>query len=152
MSMSTSTILSGATFFLATAGLLVSINNLRHLDLDCGIRSLSMAYVIFYILTVLAGIGTGGALFNGTVGLTLLTFMSSSLLVLGVLLFFRSNKILDEGLRRINYAMFGLFSLLTLVNVGYLFYQRQNIIQSQPANQIADYLRSRFGKPGAVRV
>ena len=149
--------MSGLVLVAAIAGLVVAIVNLRKTGIDCGIHSLSMAYVIFFVLAVLAAIGAGGAIFKGTelastAGITLLTFMSATLFVLAGLLFLRSNKITDEGLKRTNYAVFGIFALLSLINTGYLFYQRQSLIQSQPVNTVVDFLRNRFsgGRAGGA--
>jgi hypothetical protein len=146
---SISTLMSGLVLLAALAGLVVAIINLRKAGLDCGIRSLSMAYVIFFVLALLAAIGAGGALFRGTelgatAGVTLLTFMSASLFVLGALLFFRSSKITDPSLRQTNYAVFGIYSLISLINTGYFLYQRQTLVASQPVTNVVDYIRRRF--------
>ena len=146
-------VMSGLVLVAALAGLIVAIINLRKSGIDCGVHSLSMAYVIFFVLAVLAAIGAGGAIFKGTelastAGVTLLTFMSATLFVLAALLFFKSSKILDDGLKKTNYAVFGIFALLSLINIGYLFYQRQNLINSQPVNQAVEFIRNRFGRSG----
>jgi len=144
------TVMSGLVLVAAIAGLIVAIVNLRKAGIDCGVHSLSMAYIIFFVLAVLAAIGAGGAIFRGTelastAGVTLLTFMSASLFVLASLLFMKSSKIADPGLQKTNYAVFGIFALLSLINTGYLFYQRQNLIESQPVTRIVDFVRNRFG-------
>ena len=99
------TVLSGFVLLAAIAGLVVAIVNLRKVGIDCGVHSLSMAYVIFFVLAVLAAIGAGGALFRGTAvastaGVTLLTFMSATLFVVAGLLFLRCSKIEDSILKR----------------------------------------------------
>ena len=111
-----------------------------------------MAYIIFFLLTLLAAVGAGGIFFRGSsvaatsAGVTLLAFMTASLLVLGVLLFFGSKKITtNANLKRSNYAVFGIFVILALVNIGYLLYERQNLVNSQPVTRVVDYLRDRFG-------
>ena len=156
--------LSTAMFFgvviMAIAGFVVAIMNLREPNLDCGVRSTSIAYITFFLLATVSVIlgsgavlggeraaGTLGSLVGGTAGATLVTVMSSILFVLGVMLFTQSGKIPNERLRKMNYAVFGIYSLLSVINLIFTFYQRRNILESQPAIKVLDTLRGRFGSP-----
>ena len=149
--------MSGAVLVAAIVGLIVAIVNIRKIGIDCGVRSLSMAYIIFFILAVLASFGAGASLFQGvantsTAGITLLTFMSATLFALAAMLFVKTDKITDPGLRRTNYAVFGIFALLALANTGYMFYQRQSLIRTQPVAQVVSFIRNRFngGRAGGA--
>jgi len=149
-------VLSGLVLIAALAGLVVAIQNLQPAITDCTIRSFSIAYIVFFVIAVLAMLGLGTAIFKATdlgatAGGTILAFSSLALFVIAIGLAFNAGKIARESSRNANYAVFGIFALLALINTAYIFSQRNDIISSQPGHQVLDYVQNRLGRsPGAT--
>lgn len=144
-------VMTGLVLIAALAGLIVAIQNLQPAVTDCTIRSFSIAYIVFFVIAVLSMLGLGTAIFKATdlgatAGGTILAFSSLALFVIAVALVFNSGKINKESSRNANYAVFGIFALLAVINTAYIFSQRGDIVSSQPANQIQEYLQNRMGR------
>jgi hypothetical protein len=149
-------VLSGAVLIAALAGLVVAIQNLQRSGVDCTTRSMSIAYIVLFVIAVLAAFGLGGAVFKGTelgasAGGTILAFSSFALFAISAGLALNAGKIADKGPRDANYAVFGIIALLTIINAGYLFSQRRSIVGSQPVNDVLDYVQNRFGNNATRR-
>lgn len=147
------TVLSVGVILSALAGLFVAIQNIRKASSACNARSLSFAYIVFFIVAVLSMFGAGGAIFRGTelaagAGITIAAFSSLALFVIGVMLLFAAQNITDTSLRNTNIAIFSIMVGLSLANTVFLLVQRQNLITTQPVVQGLNYVRNRFRRGG----
>lgn len=146
-------ILSIIVILLALAGLVVAILNLRDETASCSVRALSVAYIVFFIIATFALIGSGGALLSApgvggavagaAAGLTILSFAGFAMFIIAAILAFSGRSLSDVNLRRANMIVFGGFAILSLLNLIVLFSQRRNIVESQPAREVFNFVNQR---------
>lgn len=150
-------VLSIGVALASLAGLYVAIQNVRKAGLTCNARSLSIAYIVFFVVATLAVFGAAGTLFKGTdvatsAGVTLAAFASMATFVIAVMLLFAAQKIEDASLKKMNVSVFSILVGLSLANTVFLLTQHRNLLTEQPLTQSLNYVRNRFRGDGYTPV
>jgi uncharacterized membrane protein YozB (DUF420 family) len=139
--------LSAGSLAAVATGLAMAIWNIRKGEANCTVRSISIAYIVFFFVYLLGLLGNMSGMFSSPditgAGKVIHIFAHMALMILSIMFLVYARKIEDDQRKKANMAVFSILLILSLGALAYAFYETRSLVKSQPVARVNAFLNGR---------